>query len=177
MKDKDILEVVQARIEGKHLEKQNKNAQWQDVAQDEALNFEEYFYRVKRDNCLPKTWEEYCNDTRCVSTYLSAQMPWIGYVAEEAHSYTNAFVALAKLIMLRDCYNGYRTPSHIGTRHCIGVRKKDNREITFVSVASKAFSSSHKYIPRILCFHTPELRDAFMENFKGLILEAAELLV
>lgn len=187
MTDKQILNVVQARIEGKQLEKHEAsvlaNWGWQDVLQYEALNFEKYEYRVKPENILPKTWEDYCRVRGVVAVdYLQCQMPYIGCVKQndvcpETRSYSDAFVALAKLIMLRDYYNNYQTPSFSGAQHSISVRSA-NGELTVVPLCSKPFSSNNKcYRPMLLRFHTPQLRDTFMENFNNLILEAAELLV
>ena len=182
MKDNDILEVVQARIDGKQLEKQKvQNTEWQNVNQTEALNFEDYVYRVKNEDGLPKTWYDYCHQNSKPISYLEAQMPWIGNIRQngvcpETHSYSHAFIALAKLVMLRDYYNNYQTPSHSGTIHAITVRNK-NGKLVVVPLVSKSFSNEYNFRPYFLHFHTPQLRDTFMENFNDLILEAAELLV
>jgi hypothetical protein len=183
MTDKEILNVVQARIDGKCLEKRNVvyGAIWQDVLQNEALNFEKYEYRVKPENNLPKTWKDYCRVNGVVEDYLQTQMPFIGVVKQygvcsETHLYSDAFVALAKLIILRDYYNRNEKPSH-DVLHCIGIRCI-NGKLTVVPVEGKSFSKNNdSYRPQMLRFHTPQLRDTFMENFNDLILKAAELLV
>lgn len=185
MSDKEILAIVQARIDGKRLEKHNLLVwtEWQDVDETEALNFEKYEYRVKKENKLPKTWEDYCaQNFTTQQDYLRLQMPFIGSIEQigacsKTCLYSDAFVALAKLVMLRDCYNSYQTPPFSGVRHSISVRNK-NGELTVVPLCSKTFSSNNKnYRPMLLRFHTPQLRDTFMKNFNDLILEAAEILV
>ena len=184
MTDKEILTIVQARIDGKQLEKHNVMGlvDWQDVYETESLNFEKYEYRIKKENELPETWEAYCAKRSTNPDYLRIQMPFIGCVAQkdvclETRLYSDAFVALAKLVMLRDYYNNYQTPSASGCQHCISCRSK-NGELKVVPLCSKTFSNSDKdYHPKLLCFHTPQLRDKFMENFNDLILKAAELLI
>ena len=184
MTDKEILAIVQARIGGKQLEKHEVLAwvDWKDVYETESLNFEKYVYRVKPDDGLPKTWNEYCAKNGVHSQYLEQNMPWISAVRlngyyNVAKSYTNSFVALAKLIQLRDCYNNYQKPSVSGCQHCICCRHK-NGELTVVPLCYKTLSNTDKnYLPKLLCFHTPQIRDKFMENFNDLILEAAELLI
>ena len=183
MTDKEIINLVQARVEGKRLEKRKMTswANWKDVLQNEALNFEEYEYQVKPENSLPKTWKDYCRVNGVVDDYLQRQMPFIGTVKQygvcsETHLYSDAFVALAKLIMLRDYYNKSEKPSHEAL-HCIAIRSV-NGELTVVPVEGKSFSKNNdSYRPQMLRFHTPQLRDTFMKNFNDLILEAGELLV
>ena len=183
MTDKEILAIVQARIGGKQLEKHKVLAwvDWQDVVQNEALNFEKYEYRVKPDTCLPKTWEDYCRVNGVITDYLFCQIPFIVAVKQngvcpETRSYSNAFVALEKLIILRDYYNTNKKPSH-DMLHSIVIRSI-NGKLTVVPVEGKSFSKNNdSYRPQMLRFNTSQLRDTFMENFNNLILEAAELLV
>lgn len=181
MTDKEIINVVQARIEGKQLEKHYLLVwkDWQDVYETESLNFEKYEYRVKPENNLPKTWKDYCRVNGVVENYLQSQMPFIGAVKQNgvcSETHSDAFVALAKLIILRDYYNRNEKPSH-DTLHCIVIRSV-NGKLTVVPVEGKSFSKNNdSYRPQMLRFHTPQLRDTFMENFNDLILEAAELLV
>jgi hypothetical protein len=183
MSDEEILAIVQARIDGKHLEKRNilYRVIWLDVLQTEALNFEKYEYRVKPEDNLPKTWEDYCRVNGVVENYLQCQMPFIGAakqngVYSETHVYSDAFVALAKLVILRDYYNKNEKPSH-DVLHYICIRNI-NGKLTVVPVEGKLFSKNNdSYRPQMLRFHTPQLRDTFMENFNDLILEAAEILI
>lgn len=77
-----------------------------------------------------------------------------------------ACLALAQLCQLRDRYNDGWKPDW----------KKDNDKYTIIYSSDKIDTSFSVYSQRILSFKTVELRDKFLENFRGLIETAKPLL-
>lgn len=121
-----------------------------------------------RSNKFPSSWNEYnknanCNDNRFDAGYMVGSVDYCHFATKEE---AEAFVALGKLIQLRDEYwkiDGNWKPDWkdgMTNKHCIYCEKG---ELTIG--AWTGFS-------KILSFRTKELQDKFYKNFKDLIKQA-----
>ena len=139
----------------------------------EKSTFKKIVFKKVQD--LPKTWEEvgtikgWFTDNMCSVEYYSegksndSRDRNIFPTKEEA----KASIALAQLCQLRDRYNDGWKPdwnSMSETKYVL--------EINSNIVVKNFYGNRHK----ILAFKTEELRDKFLENFKGLIEIAKPLL-
>ena len=140
----------------------------------ENSTFEKIVFR-KIDNNLPKSWKEFGEvegwfvNNRCEIDYYDEgdstnDMDKNLFPTEEE---AEACVALAQLCQLRDRYNGGWKPDWnitSETKYVIEVSKN--------AIGKNCYGNRHK----ILSFKTEELRDKFLENFRGLIETAKPLL-
>lgn len=140
----------------------------------ENSTFEKIVFR-KIDNNLPKSWKEFGEvegwfvNNRCEIDYYDEgdstnDMDKNLFPTEEE---AEACVALAQLCQLRDRYNGGWKPDWnitSETKYVIEVSKN--------TIVKNFYGNRHK----ILSFKTEELRDKFLENFRGLIETAKPLL-
>lgn len=140
----------------------------------EKSSFEKIVFK-KVEKELPKSWEELdivqgfyvdslseiagTGEDTCAEEYNRNTFP----TRKEAE----ACIALAQLCQLRDRYNGEWKPDWEDNgeiKHCIEFFK------------GKIDKEYHHIAKRVLCFKTRELRDEFLENFRGLIEIAKPLL-
>ncbi len=125
------------------------------------------------EKVYPKTWEEYCEIDHRNPLAIEVQMPFIGRLKRYGdnvteHYYSPAFEALAKLVELRDYYNGNWVPDWSETNtHKFVIERMYANEFN---------TGSTTMYPCILAFETAYKRDMFFENFKDLIEQAKELL-
>ena len=140
----------------------------------EKSTFEKIVFK-KVEKELPKSWEE----LEFINGFYVSSLSSI-YKAKEnipsIESSKNIFptkeeaeacLALAQLCQLRDSYNdGWKPDWENGMeiKWCIELFKENIHEKTQI------------YFNKILAFKTKELRDKFLENFKGLIEIAKPLL-
>ncbi len=82
---------------------------------------------------------------------------------------------IEKLIMLRDCHNGYTNPLKSSKEFYIDVDIREGKKGVHTFTGNSL--CSRRTPCHILQFHTAELRDEFKKNFEDLIMEAAELLI
>lgn len=131
------------------------------------------FKQIERE--LPKSWE----DLKFVNGFFICDLSKINKVRLNSlaiDSNKNVFptkeeaeacVALAQLCQLRDRYNDGWKPNWEDNNQfkwCIDVFKDNIREV------------GNLFVKRVLVFKTEELRDKFLENFRGLIETAKPLL-
>ena len=112
------------------------------------------FKPIKKE--LPKTWGEYYHSNQNDVRWLM-----------EMDKYQDEFVALYKLILLRDHYNDGWVPDYNSgdqPKYIINVCN------TIIQLTTSELSS------HILAFKTVELRDRFYQYFKGLIEQSKPLL-
>lgn len=130
------------------------------------------FKKIERE--FPKSWE----DLKNIGGYYVSSQSDIKYCYENCQDSINknvfptkreaeACLALAQLCQLRDRYNGGWKPDW-----------KDDGEIKYcIEFFKGKIEKEYHYITkRVLCFKTRELRDKFLENFRGLIKTAKPLL-
>lgn len=128
---------------------------------------------------LPKTWEEFCENT-----LVKNGESWIDEYGQinvnhvegckryqrnknilPSEDLAKAMLALCQLIQLRDCYNNGWEPDWCNTeqnKYCIiscGTKM----------VGMQITKAVYTTLSRILAFKSEELRDKFLENFKDLI--------
>lgn len=137
----------------------------------------------KKEKELPKTWKEFCennpithdeyyidglSDTQKANSNIN---PRDRNCFEDANSfpskdYAEAMLALCKLIQLRDCYNdGWKANwDSDDSKYIINI---------YYNEICRTISYHCSYV---LAFKTPELRKAFLENFRDLIEQAKLLL-
>lgn len=137
----------------------------------------------KKEKKLPKSWKEYAfnypksiDKNELVYSIITSDFEEaynrITFDRCEAENwipskYGEAFIALTKLIILRDVYNDGWKPdwcANSGLKQCIYYSNKEIKLDTRFSYSC------------ILAFKTEELRDEFYNNFKDLIEQAKELL-
>ena len=108
---------------------------------------------LKEKDSKPHSWEEYCNNTRR-NTYE--------YCDFSSREESMAFVALGKLIQLRDAWLGEWTPdwNNSEDKYYIWVLNGE------MCIGTTIFSQC------MLAFPTEEMRDDFLETFRNLIEEA-----
>lgn len=151
----------------------------------EKLNEQGYIYDpndprvIYKIDELPKTWEEFCDNNKVrdeevfingcseiTEAELGPRHPTIDANLLPSREYAEAMLALCKLIQLRDCYNGDWKPDW---------RKEDFKYVIRFYDESIYRSCPVRY-RSLLTFKTPELRDAFCDNFRDLIEQAKLLL-
>lgn len=138
----------------------------------ENSTFENIVFK-KVENELPKSWEDLYEVGGWFVDFQSKVVT--SGSMRTADSVKNRFptkeeaeacIALAQLCQLRDRYNDGWKPDW----------KKDNDKYTIIYSSDKIDTSFSVYSQRILSFKTVELRDKFLENFRGLIETAKPLL-
>ena len=176
MTDKQMIEIIQARMDGKDVESRpyGKKECWKLMKDSDTWEFGAREYRIRPETNttgFPRTWEEYCQEGFHTKDAIDVQMPFIGQIQTydskvPATYYSKAFVALAKLVLLRDRYNEGWQPDW------------KNGDYKYCIIASKGniYLSTRTCEQFVLCFKNGELRDAFMERFSDLINEAKPLL-
>lgn len=130
---------------------------------------------VKKENVLPKTWEEFCklNPIKYTERFISSSSCICGTgrnVKERdeeedrnlipSKEKAEAILALCQLIQLRDCYNDGWKPDW-------NSHGKEKYTIYYDTNHFEKTQSS--FIGRVLVFKTEELRNEFFNNFKDLI--------
>lgn len=127
---------------------------------------------------LPKTWREFCNqyeikEGECFIDYDCSLTKVHVYKRNEI-SDKNIFpnkqaaeqhLALMQLHQLRDCYRQDWTPSYGGICYAIN-RFMDNSYYIHTSTAYSSF----------LSFQSKEITKEFLDNFRGLIEQAGDLI-
>ena len=138
----------------------------------ENSTFEKIVFK-KVENELPKKWED-LYEVKGWFVDFQSKVVTSGSM-RTGDSVKNRFptkeeaeacIALAQLCQLRDRYNDGWKPDW----------KKDNDKYTIIYSSDKIDTSFSVYSQRILSFKTVELRDKFLENFRGLIETAKPLL-
>lgn len=100
----------------------------------------------------PRSWEEYCNNTKR-NTY--------DYDEFSSREESMAFIAFGKLIQLRDAWCGDWKPDwHINSKY------------TIETVCGKISKTQVFSINATLVFPTKEMRDDFFETFRDIIEQA-----
>ena len=134
---------------------------------------------------LPKTWEEFCenypissdehfireNSTITEASYMVRKQIVFRGKNEDKNLLPNketaeAFLALMQLVQLRDCYRQGWTPDWNDGNNKFSIEIIDGEITTFWDNRKS----------RILSFQSIEVRDEFLNNFRGLIEEAKELI-
>lgn len=102
----------------------------------------------------PRSWEEYCNNTKR-NTY--------DYDEFSSREESMAFIAFGKLIQLRDAWVGDWKPNWYINSKC---------KYTIETVCGKINKTQAFSINTILVFPTKEMRDDFFETFRDIIEQA-----
>lgn len=139
---------------------------------------------VKKEQTLPKTWEEFCEthrvkDAECLISDDSKIGPWnliprprIRHEVLDKTLLPNketaeAFLALMQLVQLRDCYSDGWKPDWT----CLEATK-----YVIVNDADKVNIIQNVGVSHVLSFKSRELATEFLENFKDLIEIAKPLI-
>lgn len=123
------------------------------------------------ERVYPNTWEEYCKIEGKNPLAIEEQMPFVGQIKRYGENnpdryYSPAFIALAKLIELRDYYNDQWIPDWSDT---------DTHKFVIERMYANEWNTgSTTMYPCVLAFRTAYLRDMFYKNFKDLIEKAKE---
>ncbi len=128
----------------------------------------------KKERKLPKSWEEFrkmypvpfafrpkCDPLDHMRVTTQVNIPYVMADFTEDPKFSDALVALIKLILLRNCYNGDWVPDcndYKQAKYVILFKENELRAIDTTSCES-----------RLLAFKTKELRDEFLRNFRPLI--------
>ena len=143
----------------------------------EKSTFEEIVFKKAEDlfSKLPKTWEEYCKQTKGYTSYYGYSINGNTYETKFDGFYNEFFtkermkqyVALGKLLQLRDYWVGdWKNDSN----NLVNVIYNLNGEI-------KNMGLSHKQSLNFpLTFPTIEMAQKFIKCFKNLINEASPLI-
>lgn len=189
MDTKEQIAVMTAYTEGKPIQLRRRLTNtWNDVPAKKFLwNWCAYEYRVKPENTLPKSWEEFCknNPIKDNEAFIGVESgvclvdggisPVDGVVERlplrDANLLPNkkiaeSMLALCQLIQLRNCYNGDWEPDWTD----------DTRKHVIYSFNSEIVDGCAVSQSEILSFKNEELRDEFLENFRELIEVAKPLL-
>ena len=120
----------------------------------------------KKKKCYPKTYEECCE----VLEYIPHTDDIIGYKWDVLQS-------LQKLLICRDAYWKI-AGEEMGLGKPWKPKLDNNEKIYYIhNVSGKVYECEGREIEnQIFAFPTPEMRDAFYENFKELIEQCKELL-
>lgn len=133
---------------------------------------------------LPKTWEEFCENNP-----FTEEDVFIGFNRDiiKAYNYVDPksnvrddtcgfvlpnervakqFIALSKLIYLRDCYRQGWIPNW----------KDNNNKYVINYCEGKIYYNLYQNTSRILSFQSECIRNIFCKNFRDLIEQAKELL-
>lgn len=142
----------------------------------ENSTFEEIIFKKIEDPLakLPKTWEEYCKQTKDYASYFwsghnSILQSWFegSYNEFSTKERVKQYVALGKLLQLRDYWvSNWKDDS----KNFVAVIYHFDGEIVNTNVSKKR-SSNYS-----LTFPTREIAQKFIECFKDLINEAYPLI-
>ena len=130
------------------------------VSDDESTKWAQTTVKFKPiQKKLPKTWDEYKYDTYCnlKTSTVSIVMP---------SKNMDAFVALSRLVQLRDHYNDGWEPDW----------ESDDTKPAIQVWINKVRPINGLYEKKLLSFKTEKLRDEFLKNFRELIETAKPLL-
>ena len=143
----------------------------------EKSTFEEIVFKKVEDPLakLPKTWEEYCKRTKGYTSYYGDPIDDNTYETKFSKFYNEfstkerakQYIALGKLLQLRDCWVGNLKNN---SNNFVAVIYHFDGEIVNTNVSKKR-SSSYS-----LTFPTREIAQKFIECFKDLINEAYPLI-
>ncbi len=114
---------------------------------------------LKKESELPSEW----------SDELKKQRTWVSISVSVSPNYHKQFIALSKLIILRDIYRESEDEQvdwsdEKQLKYCIVFCGKDIEKVVLWSTSC------------VLSFTKEETRDLFLKNFESLIIEAKELL-
>lgn len=127
---------------------------------------------------LPKTWEEYCENTYCKGYYLNSSSrikPFTGEVCNtklqsecdkntfESIENAEAILALCQLIRLRDEYNEHIPVADINIYPCAIKFDVEYDEYIIIPIVINLQYKS------LFVFHNEELAQEFIKNFKPLL--------
>ena len=142
----------------------------------EKSTFEEIVFKKVEDPLtkLPKTWEEYCKQTKDYVSYFwsghnSILQSWFegGYNEFSTKERVKQYVALGKLLQLRDYWvSNWKDDSN----NSVAVIYHYEDEIVNTNVSKK------RSLSYSLTFPTKEMAQKFIECFKDLINEAYPLI-
>ena len=148
---------------------------YDDVKFNEKTNEIEF---IKKDD-KPRSWDEYCKQVRnnpCYAAHTNCLDGIVEKYDNRIISYVNtfnteeeakAFIALGKLIQLRDAWIGDWRPywdNSFKNKYTIYFKK------------NKIVASWNTEISHFLSFPTEKMRDDFLETFRDLIEEAKTLI-
>jgi len=127
---------------------------------------------VKKEKCLPKTWEEFCklNPVRNNEYFITSggkidttssaiRCPDYDKNIFSSKEKAEAILALCQLIQLRDCYNDGWKPDWKGASDKFAIELFEGKFIKNICA----------YRAEVLVFKSKKLRDEFYNNFKDLI--------
>lgn len=127
---------------------------------------------VKKENVLPKTWEEFCelnpvkdneyyiSSDSCIRTLTSAtRNPNNDKNSFPSKEKAEAILALCQLIQLRDYYNDGWKPDW----------NEDSNKYVIYFFRDEPAPTTNAGCAKILAFKSRKLRDEFFDNFKDLI--------
>lgn len=147
----------------------------------EKSSFEHIVFK-KKENKLPETWEEFCENNKYVenehfingnSEILKRELCNYDYRNPNtdknllpSKELAEAMLALCQLLQLRDCYNQGWKPDWTTNdfKYCIAI------------CGNQVFKDSFWNAYKVLSFKTKEICDEFYNNFKELIEIAKPLL-
>lgn len=132
---------------------EGKVAEWQEIEGKMCL----VMVDEPKQNARPMSWEEYCKNEKGKFVLNSGALNGFR-IREEA----NAFLALGKLIQLRDAWVGDWKPN------CESNESKYVIHCFRGKVSTNFFSKYNA----TLAFPTEEMRDEFLDTFRDLIEEA-----
>ena len=145
----------------------------------ENSTFEEIVFKKVEDpfSKLPKTWEEYCKQTKDCESYFHTRYPepcirkspsFDGVYCEfSTEERVKQYVALGRLLQLRDYWVGnWKNDS----KNFVAVIYHFEGEIVNTNVSKK------RSLSYSLTFPTREMAQKFIECFKDLINEACPLI-
>ena len=126
---------------------------------------------LKEKDNRPRSWEEYATmgSQDCVSSIISAtgindddDVYICDYDLFNSEDEARAFVALGKLIQLRDAWIGEWRPNWEDNefKYCIGI------------CSNRIDTTYHVNLSDVLAFPTAEMRDEFLSTFRDLIEQA-----
>ena len=151
---------------------ENQEIDWQESAKQEKIVFKQKVFK-------PKSWEEYCNNTKNTGYYIDLDSA-IEYIEDETSHLDNnfdknllpteklakSFLALIQLMSLRQAWIGDWKPDWT-------VR---NPKYYIVCVEDKFIIADSCWTSRPLNFPVREMAEEFLGCFKDLINEARDLI-
>ena len=132
------------------------------------------------ESALPNTWEEFCNmyPIKDHEWYIGMNSDIINIFQGKRYNRYNrnilpslqaakAYLALMQLYQLRDCYRQGWLPDW--------EDKYQNKWVIFY-VYNKYVIEQYSFSSRFLSFQSKEIAEKFLENFKGFIETAGDLI-